>query len=64
MVGRCHSGNREGSRGFYLSVRAGLTGPNLTGAEQLLDSDRRWNPAIEKLSSRSCDADRPEKDRN
>jgi len=61
MVGRCHSCNREGLRGFYRSVRAGLISSNLTAAEQLLDFDRRWHPAIEKLSSRSCDADRPEK---
>jgi len=35
------------ARVFLVSVQGGLTSPNLTVAEHLLDFDRRWNSAIE-----------------
>jgi hypothetical protein len=50
MVQRFQEGE-EGARLFVLSLKAGGTGLNLTGANQVFHYDRWWNPAVENQAT-------------
>jgi non-specific serine/threonine protein kinase len=47
-LGECNRFNRERSIGvFLISLMAGGTGLNLTGADMVIHYDPWWNPAVE-----------------
>src|SRR5258707_13235847 len=47
LVERFERGGTQGPRVFVLSLKAGGTGLNLTGANHVFHFDRWWNPAVE-----------------
>jgi SNF2 family DNA or RNA helicase len=48
MVRRFQSGDKDTPQFFVLSIKAGGTGLNLTGANHVVLFDRWWNPAVEQ----------------
>jgi SNF2 family DNA or RNA helicase len=50
MVDR-FQGEQDGPRVFILSLKAGGTGLNLTGANHVFHFDRWWNPAVENQAT-------------
>lgn len=51
MVTRFQSDDRQVPRVFLLSLKAGGTGLNLTGANHVFHFDRWWNPAVENQAT-------------
>jgi SNF2 family DNA or RNA helicase len=51
LVERFEQGGTHGPRVFVLSLKAGGTGLNLTGANHVFHFDRWWNPAVENQAT-------------
>lgn len=51
MVARFQSGESDAPPVFVLSLKAGGTGLNLTGANHVFHFDRWWNPAVENQAT-------------
>ena len=51
MVKRFQSGDEDAPPIFILSLKAGGTGLNLTGANHVFHFDRWWNPAVENQAT-------------
>ncbi|MGH0030350.1 MAG: DEAD/DEAH box helicase, partial [Myxococcota bacterium] len=51
MVERFQSGDDDAPPVFVLSLKAGGTGLNLTGANHVFHFDRWWNPAVENQAT-------------
>ena len=51
MVQRFQSGDADAPPIFVLSLKAGGTGLNLTGANHVFHFDRWWNPAVENQAT-------------
>jgi SNF2 family DNA or RNA helicase len=51
MVQRFQSGDSDAPPIFILSLKAGGTGLNLTGANHVFHFDRWWNPAVENQAT-------------
>ncbi len=51
MVERFQQGGAQSPRIFMLTVKAGGTGLNLTGANHVFHFDRWWNPAVENQAT-------------